>query len=65
MSDPTTCSIRRQKTEQLSEVTEAETQLSLATDKLGSLRRAIGTFLFTWTGHNPKSDVSFILNQLD
>ena len=56
---------RRQKTEHPgqggaapAEPSDPESQLNLAMDKLGNLRRAIGTFLFTHTGRSPKSDVS-------
>ena len=58
---------RRQKTEHPGQggaapadaaAPDPESQLNLAMDKLGNLRRAIGTFLFTHTGRSPKSDVS-------
>ncbi|XP_063683887.1 disabled homolog 2-interacting protein-like isoform X3 [Bolinopsis microptera] len=61
MSDPTSyMGVRRQKTEvpgaAPTEPQDPDNQLNLAMDKLGNLRRAIGTFLFTHTGRSPKSD---------
>jgi len=61
MSDPTSyMGVRRQKTEvpgaAPTEPQDSDNQLNLAMDKLGNLRRAIGTFLFTHTGRSPKSD---------
>ncbi|KAL5269087.1 hypothetical protein ACHWQZ_G002799 [Mnemiopsis leidyi] len=66
MSDPTSyMGVRRQKTEHPGQggaapadaaAPDPESQLNLAMDKLGNLRRAIGTFLFTHTGRSPKSD---------